>query len=194
MSYGFSSTRRGRRGSGVSSSTYASWSSSAEASSPATGSAGTCAAGAFLPFALAGRALSSAPASAGSATATARPARTDSVLFMTFTSSWPRLPRQGPAPSIRPYEGPDGKPCDAGHPGGTMPSVKPVYLDHHATTPVDPAVLAAMLPYFSEKFGNASSRQHLYGQEADLAVQVARAEVAELISAPPGDIIFTSGA
>jgi cysteine desulfurase len=69
-----------------------------------------------------------------------------------------------------------------------------VYLDHHATTPVDPAVLSAMLPFFTEKFGNASSRQHLYGQEADLAVQCARAQVAELISAPPEDIVFTSGA
>ena len=79
-------------------------------------------------------------------------------------------------------------------PRRTMRAVKPVYLDHHATTPVDPAVLSAMLPFFSEKFGNASSRQHLYGQEADLAVQNARAQVAALIGAQPGDIVFTSGA
>ena len=68
------------------------------------------------------------------------------------------------------------------------------YLDHHATTPVDPAVLDAMLPYFTERFGNPSSRQHAFGEEADRAVQKAREEVAALIGAAPGDIVFTSGA
>ena len=53
-----------------------------------------------------------------------------------------------------------------------------IYLDHHATTPVDPAVLAAMLPYFSERFGNPSSRQHVFGQEAAQAVADGRARVA----------------
>ena len=72
--------------------------------------------------------------------------------------------------------------------------MRPVYLDHHATTPVDPAVLAAMLPYFSDTFGNASSRQHDYGREAHAAVEDARAAVARLIGARPGDIVFTSGA
>jgi cysteine desulfurase len=72
--------------------------------------------------------------------------------------------------------------------------VKPVYLDHHATTPVDPAVMAAMLPYFTEKYGNASSRQHVFGQEADRAVHDARAQVAGLVGGQPADIVFTSGA
>jgi len=69
-----------------------------------------------------------------------------------------------------------------------------IYLDHHATTPVDPAVLQAMLPYFSERFGNPSSRQHAFGQEAHVAVEEARAAVAALIGAEPGEIVFTSGA
>jgi cysteine desulfurase len=69
-----------------------------------------------------------------------------------------------------------------------------IYLDHHATTPVDAAVLAAMLPYFSERFGNPSSRQHAFGQEAGAAVEEARGEVAALIGARPEDVLFTSGA
>lgn len=68
-----------------------------------------------------------------------------------------------------------------------------VYLDYAATTPVDPRVLAAMLPYFSERWGNASST-HAFGQEARAAVDRARQEVAALLGARPGEIIFTSGA
>lgn len=69
---------------------------------------------------------------------------------------------------------------------------KPVYLDHSATTPVRPEVLAAMLPYFADKFGNASS-VHRYGHEARMAVDLAREKVASLIGATPREIIFTSG-
>lgn len=68
-----------------------------------------------------------------------------------------------------------------------------IYLDHHATTPVDPAVAAAMLPFFGERFGNPSSR-HALGQDAHRAVEEARAQVAALIGAQPDDIVFTSGA
>jgi cysteine desulfurase len=72
--------------------------------------------------------------------------------------------------------------------------VKPLYLDYHATTPVDPRVLEAMLPYFTERFGNPHSKQHAWGWEGRDAVEAARAQVAALINASPGEIIFTSGA
>ncbi|HEX6739612.1 MAG TPA: cysteine desulfurase family protein [Vicinamibacteria bacterium] len=69
-----------------------------------------------------------------------------------------------------------------------------IYFDHHATTPCDPSVVAAMLPCFADVFGNPSSRQHAAGQEAERAVEAARARVAALIGAAPEDIVFTSGA
>lgn len=71
---------------------------------------------------------------------------------------------------------------------------RPIYLDHHATTPVDRRVLDAMLPYFGEKFGNASSVNHAYGWEAADAVEAARDKIARLIRADPRSLIFTSGA
>jgi cysteine desulfurase len=69
-----------------------------------------------------------------------------------------------------------------------------IYLDHHATTPVDPAVLAAMLPFFGERFGNPSGKAHAFAQDAHRAVEAAREQLAAAIGARADEIVFTSGA
>src|SRR5207247_11332685 len=71
---------------------------------------------------------------------------------------------------------------------------KGIYMDNHATTPLDPRVLEAMMPYFTETFGNAASRSHGYGGEAEKAAETGREQIASLITDKAKEIIFTSGA
>ncbi len=74
------------------------------------------------------------------------------------------------------------------------PTKAPIYLDYHATTPVDPRVLEAMLPYFGPRFGNAASRSHSFGWQADEAVEISRKQMADLLQVESGSLVFTSGA
>ena len=70
----------------------------------------------------------------------------------------------------------------------------PIYLDNQSTTPLDPRVLEAMLPYFTEHFGNPHSESHVYGKNAMAAIEAARADLARLTNADPRELVFTSGA
>ncbi|XP_062005320.1 cysteine desulfurase, mitochondrial [Rosa rugosa] len=98
--------------------------------------------------------------------------------------------RAASAAAVEPYE----EAADGVYMKGVKISGRPLYLDMQATSPVDPRVVDAMLPYYLTRYGNPHSRTHMYGWESDSAVEAARAQVADLIGASPKEIVFTSGA
>ncbi|KAF5769602.1 putative sulfurtransferase [Helianthus annuus] len=111
--------------------------------------------------------------------------------------------RRSLSPKLLPHIRPLSTAAAAAEPYDTSPGIsmkgvkisgRPLYLDMQTTSPVDPRVLDAMLPYFVSQYGNLHSRTHLYGWESDEAVEAARAQVASLINASPKEIVFTSGA
>ncbi|KAB2617659.1 cysteine desulfurase 1 [Pyrus ussuriensis x Pyrus communis] len=113
-------------------------------------------------------------------TLTTKPASTASDFVRTLSTA---------AAVAETYDDPDGVSMK-----GVKISGRPLYLDMQATSPVDPRVVDAMLPYYLTRYGNPHSRTHMYGWESDSAVETARAQVADLIGASPKEIVFTSGA
>jgi len=107
-----------------------------------------------------------------------------------FLTAWMAMYRRGQCPGRRS----EGGMSVSNAAVAERPNALPIYLDNQASTPLDPRVLEAMLPYFTEHFGNPHSESHVYGDNAIAAIEVARGEVARLIKADPREIVFTSGA